>query len=316
VIRRVLLDDDIILDILLDRDPFVQVSVEICNLIESKKIEGYVTPITLNKIFNVGKQNGGVEIAWQAIAEIRTILKVCIVDDKILAIANSYQLKDFEISIQLACAKSLQLDYIITRKFEYAQSSLQKLPDSYKEFFSVVNPSSFLLSFFPNHANHDFFNSIEFYLLRLQENTKRLEIILYITNKKDILVNSSLNYLLESIPIQLIEIQNQINSENKIAALKLDMYTILRYILYAILLEKLVLDNEYINRCLKECNSLSICRQALIIGLQQTKELTLQITSKFVNEHIGFPAVNYNILVNGLTRYFDQFIITLTSEIL
>ena len=114
----------------------------------------------------------------------------------------------------------------------------------------------------------------------------------------------------------MIEIQNQINSENKIAALKLDMYTILRYILYAILLEKLVLDNEYINRCLKECNSLSICRQALIIGLQQTKELTLQITSKFVNEHIGFPAVNYNILVNGLTRYFDQFIITLTSEIL
>ncbi|WP_051155197.1 PIN domain-containing protein [Anabaena sp. 90] len=76
MIRRVLLDDDIILDILLDRDPFVQVSVEICNLIESKKIEGYVTPITLNKIFNVGKQNGGVEIAWQAIAEIRTILKV------------------------------------------------------------------------------------------------------------------------------------------------------------------------------------------------------------------------------------------------
>ena len=306
MIKKVLLDDDILLDILLERDPFVEDSSKIWELIETKQVEGYVTLTTLNKIFDVGRDNGGFEIAWEAISEIRSVMEVCIIDDRILEIAHSYHLKDFEQSIQLACAKFFKLDYILTRKVGYIKSSLptslQNLGDSYKEFFSVVKPTSFLFIYFPSHLSYGFCNSLEFYLIRYR---KRIEMITAI--------HHSLKYILDSISTQSIEIQNQQESENKIAVIKRDIATIVRYIIYAILAEKLTLDDNYINSCFTECNSLSLSRQSLIIALQHTKELTIKLTTQPANQDIDFSDLNYNILVNEISRYFDQFIIKLTS---
>ncbi|WP_298921163.1 PIN domain-containing protein [uncultured Nostoc sp.] len=50
MIRRVLVDIDILLNILLDREPFVEDSVKLWELIESEQIEGYVTPTTMASI--------------------------------------------------------------------------------------------------------------------------------------------------------------------------------------------------------------------------------------------------------------------------
>ena len=233
-------------------------------------------------------------------------MEVCIIDDRILEIAHSYHLKDFEQSIQLACAKFFKLDYIVTRKVGYIKSSLptslQNLGDSYKEFFSVVKPTSFLFIYFPSHLNYGFCNSLEFYLIRYR---KSIEMITPI--------HHSLKYILDSISTQSIEIQNQQESENKIAVIKRDIATIVRYIIYAILAEKFTLDDNYINSCFTECNSLNISRQSLIIALQHTKELTIKLTTQPANQDIYFSDLNYKILVNEISRYFDQFIIKLTS---
>ncbi|MDB9534248.1 hypothetical protein PN451_00035 [Dolichospermum planctonicum CS-1226] len=226
-------------------------------------------------------------------------------------------LRYFEQSIQSACEKFFKLDYILTRKVEYIKSylptSLQNLGDSYKEFFSVVKPTSFLFIYFPSHLSYGFCNSLEFYQIRFQNLIKRIKIIENITNKKDILVNHSLKSILDSIYTQSIEIQNQLESENKIAVVKRDIATIIRYIIYAILAEKLTLDDNYINSCFTECNSLNISRQSLIIALQYTKELTIKLTTQPANQDIDFSDLNYDILVNEISRYFDQFIIKLTS---
>jgi predicted nucleic acid-binding protein len=305
MIKKVLLDDDILLDILLERDPFVEDSSKIWELIEAKQVEGYVTLTTLNKIFDVGRDNGGFEIAWEAISEIRSVMEVCIIDDRILEIAHSYHLKDFEQSIQLACAKFFKLDYILTRKLEYIKSSQQKLPDSLQDFFSVVKSTSFLFIYFRSHLSYGFCNSLEFYKILFEFSRKRMEIITPI--------NHSLKYILDSISTQSIEIQNQQESENKIAVIKRDIATIVRYIIYAILAEKFTLDDNYINSCFTECNSLNISRQSLIIALQHTKELTIKLTTQPANQDIYFSDLNYKILVNEISRYFDQFIINLTS---
>ncbi|MEA5576592.1 PIN domain-containing protein [Anabaena sp. UHCC 0451] len=309
MIRKVLLDDDILLDILLEREPFVEDSSKIWELIEAKQIEGYVTLTTLNKIFDVGRDKGGFEIAWEAISEIRSVMEVCIIDDRFLEIAHSYHLKDFEQSIQLACAKVFKLDYILTRKVEYIKpslpTSLQNLGDSYKEFFSVVKPTSFLFIYFPSHLSYGFCNSLEFYKINFQFYSKRTEIITPI--------NHSLKYILDSISTQSIEIQNELESESKISVIKRDIATIIRYIIYAILAGNVTLDDNYINNCFTECNSLAISRQSLIVALQHTKELTIKLTTQLANQDIDFSDLN-NILVNEISRYFDQFIIKLTSS--
>ena len=305
MIRKVLLDDDILLDILLERDPFVEDSSKIWELIEAKQVEGYVTLTTLNKIFDIGRDNGGFEIAWEAISEIRSVMEVCMIDDRILEIAHSYHLKDFEQSIQLACAKFFKLDYILTRKLEYIKSSQQKLPDSLQDFFSVVKPTSFLFIYFRSHLSYGFCTSLEFSKILFQFSIKRIKIITRI--------NHSLKYILDSISTQLIEIQNQLESENKIAVVKRDIATIIYYITVAILAEKLTLDDNYINSCFTKCNSLNISRQSLIIALQHTKKLTIKLTTQPANQDIDFSDLNYKILVNEISRYFDQFIIKLTS---
>ncbi|MFN7522653.1 MAG: hypothetical protein ACK5RD_05745, partial [Aphanizomenon sp.] len=59
---------------------------------------------------------------------------------------------------------------------------------------------------------------------------------------------------------------------------------------------------------------LNISRQSLIIALQHKKELTIKLTTQPANQDIDFSDLNYNnILVNEISRYFDQFIIKLTS---
>ncbi|WP_413174018.1 hypothetical protein [Anabaena azotica] len=138
--------------------------------------------------------------------------------------------------------------------------------------------------------SYGFCNSLEFYNIFFQFSRKRIEIITPI--------NHSLKYILDSISTQSIEIQNQQESENKIAVVKRDIATIIRYITVAILAEKVTLDDNYINNCFTECNSLSISRQSLIIALQHTKELTVKLTTQLANQDIDFSDLNYNYDLN------------------
>ncbi|WP_414518714.1 PIN domain-containing protein [Nostoc sp. PCC 9305] len=50
---RVLIDTNIVLDYLLDREPFLQDSQALFNLIDSGQVVGYVTATTLTDIFGV-----------------------------------------------------------------------------------------------------------------------------------------------------------------------------------------------------------------------------------------------------------------------
>ncbi|MEH2009687.1 PIN domain-containing protein [Nostoc sp.] len=149
MIRRVLVDIDILLDILLDREPFVEDSVKLWELIESEQIEGCVTPTTINKIFDIGREIVEVEIAWQAVSDIRAIMTICPIDDRILEKASKYKLADFEFAIQLGCANIMKIDYIITRKIAYFKLFFhQDFKYITEDIFSLVSVKQFLKIFF------------------------------------------------------------------------------------------------------------------------------------------------------------------------
>ncbi|BAZ27898.1 hypothetical protein NIES4074_03260 [Cylindrospermum sp. NIES-4074] len=113
---KVLVDTNIILDIFLGREPFVEDARVLLEAIQQGRIKGYVTATTLTNIFYiVRRQTKSIETAREAVLMTLTLMEVCNVDRSALEAAFASNLRDFEDAVQLACANAESLDAIITR---------------------------------------------------------------------------------------------------------------------------------------------------------------------------------------------------------
>ncbi len=112
---RVLIDTNIILDLLLSREPFVEAAEALFGLIERSQLQGYIAATTITNIFYILNKSQGREVALQAISRITAGLEICPVDRFSIDQALASNLKDFEDGIQYACATLNQLDAIVTR---------------------------------------------------------------------------------------------------------------------------------------------------------------------------------------------------------
>lgn len=112
---RVLVDTNVVLDYLLEREPFVVDAEALFGAIESQLIAGYITATTLTDIFYIVRKERGAATAKQAVSRILTGMQICTVDRSILEAAISSNLVDFEDAVQLSCAFKENLDAIVTR---------------------------------------------------------------------------------------------------------------------------------------------------------------------------------------------------------
>lgn len=113
---RVLVDTNIILDFLLEREPFFQVADLLFQEINAGRVVGNVTATTLTDILYIArKHTRSVEQARQAILETLTVMVICPVNRAILEAAFVSGLADFEDAIQVFCAIEQGLDAILTR---------------------------------------------------------------------------------------------------------------------------------------------------------------------------------------------------------
>ena len=113
---RVLIDTNILLDFLLQREPFFQDAELLFNAIDSGLVIGCVTATTLTDIFYIAqKHTRSIEQARQAVAEILTVMTICPVDRAVLESAFNSGLTDFEDAVQIFCAVTQGLDAILTR---------------------------------------------------------------------------------------------------------------------------------------------------------------------------------------------------------
>ncbi|NEP10394.1 MAG: PIN domain-containing protein [Symploca sp. SIO2C1] len=113
---RVLLDTNIILDFLLQREPFFQDAELLFQAINSGRIVGYATATTLTDIFYIARRHAqSIEQARQAVSLTLTAMEICSVNRAVLESAFDSVLADFEDAIQIACAVSQGVDAIVTR---------------------------------------------------------------------------------------------------------------------------------------------------------------------------------------------------------
>ncbi len=113
---RVLIDTNIVLDFLLQREPFSQDAELLFHSISTGQIIGYVTATTLTDIFYISrKHTRSVEQARQAVSETLTAMVICPINRAVLDSAFNSGLVDFEDAVQIFGAVAQGLDAILTR---------------------------------------------------------------------------------------------------------------------------------------------------------------------------------------------------------
>ncbi|MDZ8138645.1 MAG: PIN domain-containing protein [Nostoc sp. DedQUE04] len=125
---RVLVDTNIILDFLLEREPFLHDAELLFQAIASRQILGYATATTLTDIFYIARRHTqNIECARQAVAITLAAIENCAVDRSVLEIALASATSDFEDAVQIACALVYGLDAIVTRDADFFTASVPVL---------------------------------------------------------------------------------------------------------------------------------------------------------------------------------------------
>ncbi len=122
---KVLIDTNIVLDLLLEREPFIESALSLFEQIEQGKLVGYIAATTITNIFYIIRKAESNEAAIAAVQRLLVGLQFCPVDRVVVTTALETGLKDFEDGIQLACATLNQLEAIVTRDLkDFSNASL------------------------------------------------------------------------------------------------------------------------------------------------------------------------------------------------
>ncbi len=113
---KIMCDTNVIIDVLLEREPFVEDSCKCLSLCEEHRIEGFVSASAITDIYYlVRKYTHNTDLAYKAIGKILEIVKVCSVTNNDILTAFQRKAQDFEDCLVATCSKSIHCDYIITR---------------------------------------------------------------------------------------------------------------------------------------------------------------------------------------------------------
>lgn len=113
---KIMCDTNVIMDVLLEREPFVADSYKVLNLCEEHKIDGFVSASSVTDIYYlVKKYTHSTELAYKAVGKLLEIVKVCSVTNDDVLTAFQKKAKDFEDCLVAVCAQSIHCNYIVTR---------------------------------------------------------------------------------------------------------------------------------------------------------------------------------------------------------
>jgi predicted nucleic acid-binding protein len=116
---NVLIDTNVVLDVLLGREPFVTQSAKVIFLSEKSVIDGYVSASAATDIFYiVRKEFQDNDKAYDAVEKLFQAVKIAAVDGKAIDDALKLRWSDFEDCVQFAAARELNSDYIVTRDMD------------------------------------------------------------------------------------------------------------------------------------------------------------------------------------------------------
>ena len=112
---KVLFDTNVILDVLLNREQFVELSAGLVSLVETNVIEGYLCATTVTTIdYLVSKMHNRTE-AKTSIQKLLSLFEIAKVDKEVLLLSIDSKFTDFEDAVQYYSGQIAGIDSIVTR---------------------------------------------------------------------------------------------------------------------------------------------------------------------------------------------------------
>jgi predicted nucleic acid-binding protein len=136
--EKLFFDNDIILDIAIERDQSlhhaVNDAIKLINMVEAGEYKGYTSSVVFTNTYYIQKKLKNHETALNFLKKLRLVLTVLNVDDIIIQKALESGFSDFEDAVQYCTAMENKIDYILTRNTE----------DYKKSTIKVYTPSEYL----------------------------------------------------------------------------------------------------------------------------------------------------------------------------
>lgn len=122
---RILFDTNIVLDVLLDRTPFVRSANYLFDRVDRGDIGGLLTPTTLTTSFYFVEKEKGADVGWSAIHQLVQRFEIATVGRPIVESTLHLGFTDFEDAILHEAGRAASVDGIVTRnEQDFTKASL------------------------------------------------------------------------------------------------------------------------------------------------------------------------------------------------
>ncbi|HEY6390542.1 MAG TPA: PIN domain-containing protein [Bryobacteraceae bacterium] len=113
--KRILFDTNVVLDVLLDRQPYVEASAAAWAAVETGISEGMLAAHAVTAIHYLVRKEMGAVKATRVLSAILRVFGVAAVDSAVVQEALQSPLSDFEDAVTAAAARLAGCEYIVTR---------------------------------------------------------------------------------------------------------------------------------------------------------------------------------------------------------
>lgn len=135
---KVMLDINIIIDIMLDREPFSRYSKIIFSLIEKRQISGYISATAPPIIYYLVKKHASKEKAEEVIDILLSVFEVAVVNKDVIKRAKDLGFSDFEDALVYSSAEKEGIEFLITRNIkDFPKKGNVKVLSS-EEFLTII----------------------------------------------------------------------------------------------------------------------------------------------------------------------------------
>ena len=115
---KVLIDTNVILDVLYKREGFYEDSLKIWKLCETRKLDGYISALSIPNIVYILRRELDSEKTLEVINNINLVFKIYDLKSEIIMQAAEKKTKDYEDALQMVTAQKLKASFIVTRNIK------------------------------------------------------------------------------------------------------------------------------------------------------------------------------------------------------
>lgn len=135
---RVIVDTNVVLDVLLEREPFVKPAVDVFCLVEESRIDGFICATTVTTIDYLLVKSLPTPKARNALRRLISLFEIATVNRPVIERALVSKIQDFEDAVLDEAGQMAGIDFVITRNIKDFTGSALKICDP-NEFLAFLD---------------------------------------------------------------------------------------------------------------------------------------------------------------------------------